>query len=206
MVDNKRQKLQKTLSLVSSGHSIQDIAQELNVSSGVVYSYLRELGLGGGKWKYVKGQPRQNPSIEVMEVKRLYDSGLTIRGIAEKLKVSQTTIHNKLKSVNYVPSGQSSQFIDIDMDAVKEAYESGKTWSEVAQDFKISTKTLRKKVQASNLNIPSRVTRVALPNEELLSNYKAGLPIGYLASKYKVHRATIIRRLKRLGAKLSIKS
>lgn len=206
--ETKRENLKRVLSLVSSGHSIQDMSAELRVSVHTVYSYLRELGLGNGKWRKVKGQPQPSPSpTDKEEVKKLYDSGLTIREIATKLNVSRTTILNKLQSANYVPAREnSSQYIEIDMEKVKEAYEGGKTWLQIARQFKISPKTLRKKVQASPIKIKQRVTRVELPDAELLRNYKNGLPIGYLAEKYEVHRKTIIRRLRSMGAKVRVNS
>ena len=191
----KEERLKRTLSLVIQGRNIPDIAAQLSVAEATVYSYLRALGLGNGKWK--TGAARSNPVLD--KTREMYESGLTLRDIARQEGVSAQAIHSRLRRTNCVlrPRSWSTK---VDIDKACAMYEEGASWKAIAAHFKVSAKTLRKHLKAAGLDPSRRHSRVDLPDQKILEGFNSGASIYTLAKLYDVNWLTIKRRLVRLGA------
>ena len=99
-------RLQRVLELHEQNASVEEMAEDLGVTTNAVYSYIAELGLK--KKKYYEAQKK---------VLELYLAGEKISEISKSLDVSVGFIHKEIKAAGLKPR---REFVVIEPDLINE--------------------------------------------------------------------------------------
>lgn len=159
--DDKKQKISerrnRIAKLYKSGKTLKDIANELGVSTSTVNSdiqYLRENGI----IQLRTGNKESEATERREKVAKLYNSGKTLKEIAQEVGISISTVHADVKYLRKEGIVEKRNTLDEQIEEriterrgkVAKLYNSGKSLKEIANELGISTSTLHLDLQYLN--------------------------------------------------------
>lgn len=142
------------------------------------------------------------------ELKKLYESGMTLSQIAQKFDTTHHTIAVRLRSIGASIKEQPGQK-DLPDSEIIEEYKSGSSISELARKHGVSNWTIHSRLTKAGTDIrraappDNGLKRHDVNNEDLLAAYNSGTKISELSRIYKMDRKTIRERLKQNSNKFT---
>lgn len=128
-----------------------------------------------------------------------YNSGVGLRKLAQKYKVSHETIRKRLKKekIKLKPKGlpKGTNLVEIDKEKLLEIYNKNHSIAEASKILGISNTKLYSTLRDLNVELV-RPDLIKLPIDKIVRDYNLGLTQYELAEKYNVSPMTINRRLK----------
>lgn len=165
----KRVKLnvEEITQLYKSGFTQNQLANKYGTSIPTVWKFMKDNNIErrrtGRRLMYSGEFAIRHLDIEL--IKQMYDSGKTIKAIAEHFDVDPTNMHNMIKRFHRINKTRRNKFDTLDFTSIKKLYEEGLSLKKIAKKIHVAPNTLSKFFISKGIILKNR-PRVIIPGSD----------------------------------------
>jgi lambda repressor-like predicted transcriptional regulator len=176
-------------------HLLAELAAGLGVSAQIIVDRSRRPG------PRQRGQGRYRADVRATDVADLYRAGWTVKQIATKYGVAETTILNRLEQAAVSRRPKSLPAVFPADEAARRVRDEGASFAGLAREYGVSVEAVRYQMTARGVPAAVHAPRVlrGIPATDLGDLYAAGQTLAQIAGKYGVSRWTVSDRLRSIG-------
>lgn len=167
------------------------IAKQLHCSQSTICQRLRDYGIPFHS---------RIPTIPKEELIQLYESGTSIKAIAQHFHVSPRTIYSRLHQWHLKELRPSSIPKSLPTSYILEAYEEGTSAAAISREFHVAPSTIIHILQRHGIPLRNSMKRIDLPIDDICHLYtQHKLSTIHIGKIYGVKASTIASRLREQG-------
>ena len=170
------------------------IADQLHCSQSTICQRLRE---------YQIPFHSRTPNIPKEELTQLYESGTSIKAIAQHFHVSPRTIYSRLHESHLKEPRPSSSPTALPISYILESYDKGSSAAMIGRELQVSPSTIIHVLQRHGIPLRNSMKRIDLPIDDICQLYtQYKLSTIHIGQLYAVKPSTIASRLRERGITL----
>ena len=167
------------------------IAKQLHCSQSTICQRLRDYGIPFHS---------RIPTIPKEELIQLYESGTSIKAIAQHFHVSPRTMYSRLHQWHLKELRPSSMPKSLPTSYILEAYEEGTSAAAISREFHVAPSTIIHILQRHGTPLRNSMKRIDLPIDDICHLYtQHKLSTIHIGKLYGVKASTIASRLREQG-------
>lgn len=179
---------------VTKHMTTRDIAKQLQCSQSTICQRLRD---------YEIPFHSRTPNIPKEELIHLYESGTSIKAIAQHFHVSPRTIYNRLHTWCLKEPRPSSAPKSLPISYILESYEKGSSATMIGRELQVAPSTIIHVLQRHGILLRNSIKRIDLPIDDICHLYtQHKLSTIHIGQLYAVKPSTIASRLRERGITL----
>ena len=170
------------------------IADQLHCSQSTICQRLRD---------YKIPFHSRTPNIPKEEMTQLYESGTSIKAIAQHFHVSPRTIYSRLHEWHLKEPRPSSSLTALPISYILESYDKGSSAAMIGRELQVAPSTIIHVLQRHGIPIRNSMKRIDLPIDDICQLYtQYKLSTIHIGQLYAVKPSTIASRLRERGITL----
>ena len=170
------------------------IADQLHCSQSTICQRLRD---------YKIPFHSRTPNIPKEEMTQLYESGTSIKAIAQHFHVSPRTIYSRLHEWHLKEPRPSSSPTALPISYILESYDKGSSAAMIGRELQVSPSTIIHVLQRHGIPLRNSMKRIDLPIDDICQLYtQYKLSTIHIGQLYAVKPSTIASRLRERGITL----
>ena len=167
------------------------IADQLHCSQSTIFQRLRE---------YEIPFHSRTPNIPKEELTQLYESGASIKAIAQHFHVSPRTIYSRLHKWHLKEPRPSSSLTTLPISYILESYDRGSSAAMIGRELQVAPSTIIHVLQRHGIPLRNSMKRIDLPIDDICQLYtQHKLSTIHIGKLYSVKPSTIASRLRERG-------
>ena len=170
------------------------IADQLHCSQSTICQRLRD---------YKIPFHSRTPNIPKEELTQLYESGTSIKAIAQHFHVSPRTIYSRLHEWHLKEPHPSSSLTALPISYILESYDKGSSAAMIGRELQVAPSTIIHVLQRHGIPLRNSMKRIDLPIDDICQLYtQYKLSTIHIGQLYAVKPSTIASRLRERGITL----